>query len=174
MISADRVAVIHADITTLAVDAIGNAANTSLLGGGGVDGAIHLTAGPGLLAECRSLRGCPTGEAKITGGYRLKAKWVIHTPGPIWHGGGNGEKDLLASCYHNVMRLASEYDAHTVALPSISTGVYGFPIELAAGIAAREVRGYLARHQEITKVYHVCFSEEDRAVYQRAVDETYG
>lgn len=157
--------VLVADITTLEVDAIVNAANTSLLGGGGVDGAIHRAAGPGLLAECRALGGCPTGQARITGGYSLPARHVIHTVGPFWKGGGQGEEKLLASCYRSCLRLASEHGLHTVAFPAISCGAYGFPAEEACAIAVREVRTFQAAHGEPGHVVFVCFSEFMRELY---------
>src|SRR5271157_5546037 len=138
-----RIEVIEADITTLDVDAIVNAANNTLLGGGGVDGAIHRAAGPGLLEECRKLGGCPTGEAKITRGYRLPARHVIHTVGPVWHGGGRGEDDLLASCYRNSLKLVTGHGLKSVAFPAISCGIYAFPIDRAAAIAVREIRSFL-------------------------------
>ena len=139
-----RIEIVAGDITKLNVDAMVNAANTSLLGGGGVDGAIHRAAGPQLLAECETLGGCATGEAKITKGYRLPAKWVIHTPGPVWRGGQHGEDGLLASCYRNSLTLVVEHGAKSVAFPAISTGIYSFPLERATRIAVREVRGFLA------------------------------
>lgn len=163
----DRIEVVRADITALDVDAIVNAANTSLLGGGGVDGAIHRAAGPELLAECRGLGGCPTGEARITGGYRLPARWVIHTPGPVWHGGDSGEDALLAACYRNSLALAGEHGARSIAFPSISTGVYGFPFERAARIALDTVRAYLDGHHLPERVLFCCFSAADADVYRR-------
>ena len=159
---------IRADITTLAVDAIVNAANTSLLGGGGVDGAIHRAAGPELLAECQSLNGCATGDAKITRGYRLPAKHVIHAVGPVWRGGRSGEPDLLASCYRRALELASAHRLSSIAFPSISTGVYGYPIELAAPLAVATVRAHLAG-TSITDVIFCCFSASDLAVYEESL-----
>ena len=164
-----NITILQADITTLDVDAIVNAANNSLLGGGGVDGAIHRAAGPELLAECRGLHGCPTGEAKITKGYRLKARHVIHTVGPIYRDGKQGEPELLASCYRNCLRLASENGCHTVDFPSISTGIYHFPLDQAAQIAVREITAYLADHPEITRVRMVCFDSRTRAAYAAAL-----
>ena len=169
----DRISVIQQDITTLTVDAIANAANSSLLGGGGVDGAIHRAAGPELGLFCRNLHGCKTGQAKISPGFKLAAKWVIHAVGPVWNDGGDEKDDQLASCYRNVMRLALENDCRSVAFPSISTGIYGFPIERAARIAAEEVRHALIANPKIEKVMHVCFSAEDAAVYKEAVDVVY-
>ena len=158
------------DITRQSVDAIVNAANCSLLGGGGVDGAIHRAAGPELLAECRTLHGCETGKAKITGGYRLPAKYVIHTPGPVWHGGGYGEAELLASCYRSCLELAAENGCETVDFPSISTGVYHFPLEKAAGIAVGAIAEYLKDHPEIERVRMVCFDARTKAFYDRALE----
>jgi O-acetyl-ADP-ribose deacetylase (regulator of RNase III) len=155
---------IQADITTLAVDAIVNAANTSLLGGGGVDGAIHRAAGPELLAECRQLGGCETGDAKITKGHRLLAKHVIHAVGPVWNGGTNGEPKLLASCYRRALELAEQHRIRTIAFPGISTGVYGYPVDLAAQMAVRTVKSSSAI-AGIDEVTFCCFSERDLDVY---------
>ena len=155
------------DITKLKVDAIVNAANTTLLGGGGVDGAIHRAAGPKLLEECRTLNGCPTGEAKITKGYNLPAKYVIHTVGPVWRGGSNNEDKLLADCYRNSLKLAVDNDIKTVAFPAISTGVYSFPLERATEIAVREVSSFLEEHSEIVKVIFVAFDDKTYYTYQK-------
>ena len=161
--------VIEADITTLAVDAIVNAANSSLLGGGGVDGAIHRAAGPELLAECRTLGGCETGQAKITGGYDLPARFVIHTVGPVWHGGGKGEAQLLASCYRNAIQLAVANDCMTIAFPAISTGVYGYPAEEAAGIAVNTVADALEDHAGIDRVTFCCFGSRSAELHREAM-----
>lgn len=164
-----RIEIIQGDITKQSVDAIVNAANTSLLGGGGVDGAIHRAAGPELLAECRTLHGCRTGEAKITRGYRLPAKFVIHTPGPVWHGGGQNEDALLASCYRSCLTLAAEHGLRTVDFPSISTGVYRFPLDRAAGIAIGTIAAFLREHPEIERVRMVCFDAKTRGFYEAAL-----
>lgn len=171
-----RIAVIMGDITKQQVDAIVNAANNTLLGGGGVDGAIHRAAGPDLLEECRGIGGCRTGEAVITRGYRLPAKWVIHTVGPVWQGGGAGEPDLLASCHRNSLRLAAEHGIRTIAFPSISTGAYGYPVAQAAPVAIGAIAGFLDDSAtkgtlSIEEVRFVCFNEPVYSVYKSEVDK---
>ena len=162
---------LQGDITTLAVDAIVNAANSSLLGGGGVDGAIHRAAGPDLLAECRLLGGCPTGEAKLTRGHRLPARFVIHTVGPVWRGGAEGEPERLASCYRRSLEVAAGHGLRSIAFPSISTGVYGYPIEAASEIAVATVKASLAELSAIQEVIFCCFSEGDWRVYNKRLGE---
>ena len=170
----ERITVVQGDITEQRVDAIVNAANNSLLGGGGVDGAIHRAAGPGLLAECRTLGGCADGEAKITGGYDLPARWVIHTVGPVWHGGRHGEDETLARCYRHALALAEQHGARTIAFPAISTGAYGFPLERATRIAVREVYNHVQRSAAIERVVFVCFDRHTHDTYVRALRELVG
>jgi O-acetyl-ADP-ribose deacetylase (regulator of RNase III) len=165
--------IVLGDITRQEVDAIVNAANTTLLGGGGVDGAIHKGAGPRLLEECRRIGGCPTGEARITKGYKLPAKYVIHTVGPVWRGGGNREDEFLRNCYRNSLRLAVQNGIKTLAFPSISTGAYGFPIERAASIAIETVTSTLKEDKAVEKVVFVCFSKSDYEVYRNRIKDTH-
>ena len=166
-----RIIIIEGDITEQNVDAIVNAANSSLLGGGGVDGAIHRAAGPKLLEECRALNGCSTGEAKITKGYRLPARWIIHTVGPVWRGGNNREEELLALCYKNSLALAAERSLETVAFPSVSTGAYGFPVDRAARIALNAAASYLSDAVFPKTVFIVCFSANDYNIYTASLKE---
>src|ERR1035438_6833237 len=156
----------QADITTLCVDAIVNAANSSLLGGDGVDGAIHRAAGPDLVNECHLLGGCKVGEAKLTKGYRLPAKFIIHTVGPVWHGGTNGEPELLASCYLNSLEIAAKHKFRSIAFPSVSTGIYGYPVELAARIAVKTVSNFLIGASGVQEIVFCCFSPSDFAIYE--------
>jgi len=165
----DKIVTVEGDITKQAVDAIVNAANTTLLGGGGVDGAIHRAAGPELLEECRALGGCATGQAKVTRGYRLPAKWVIHTVGPVWRDGRHGEDDLLASCYRSCFALAVQHSVRTIAFPSISTGAYGFPMDRAARIAVRETKAFLEQNISVEKVHLVCFGKPALQIHQDAL-----
>ena len=169
-----RVRVIKGDITHQRVDALVNAANNSLLGGAGVDGAIHWAAGPDLLEECRTLNGCETGQAKITGGHNLRARYVIHTVGPIWRGGNDNEDDLLASCYQHSLALAAQHDVRTIAFPSISTGAYGFPVERAALIAVGEIAAFLRDNDTIQQVIMVCFNDQAYECYSSAVEKIMG
>ncbi|HYR58243.1 MAG TPA: O-acetyl-ADP-ribose deacetylase [Chthoniobacteraceae bacterium] len=164
-----KIELTRANIVTLDVDAIVNAANQSLLGGGGVDGAIHRAAGPELLAECRTLGGCPTGEARLTRGYRLPARFVIHTVGPVWNDGGRGEPELLASCYRSVFRIAAEEQIRTIAFPAISCGVYGYPVRDAALIAVRKTRRFLETAAHLETVFFSCFGDDVFAAYESAL-----
>ena len=166
----DRLIAVEGDITRQEVDAIVNAANASLLGGGGVDGAIHRAAGPELLAYCRTLNGCATGSAKITPGFRLSAKWVIHTVGPVWHGGGSGEDELLAGCYRSSMALAAQHGIRTLAFPQISTGVYRFPVERACRISVATIRECLQKYPGIAEVRCVSFGAAAHAAMQASID----
>ena len=162
----EKIKIVQGDITKLEVDAIVNAANNSLLGGGGVDGAIHRAAGPDLLEETRKIGGCPTGEARISEGYNLPARWVIHTVGPVWKGGRQNEERLLADCYRSSFQAAVEKGAETVAFPAISTGIYGFPLKKATKIAMRETKRFLEKNERLDQVIFVCFSEEALSTYQ--------
>ncbi|HBH83254.1 MAG: O-acetyl-ADP-ribose deacetylase [Bacteroidetes bacterium GWE2_41_25] len=167
----NRIDLIKGDITTLEVDAIVNAANKSLLGGGGVDGAIHIAAGPDLIDECKSLNGCETGKSKITKGYRLKAKHIIHTVGPVWYGGYRDEHELLASCYQSSLEIAREQKIRTIAFPGISTGIYGFPREMAALIAVSETRRFLMKNKYPEKVTFVTFTDDNYETYRRLLNQ---
>jgi len=170
----DRIEIVEGDITKLDVDAIVNAANKTLLGGGGVDGAIHRAAGPGLLEECRTLGGCETGQSKITGGYNLPARHVIHTVGPVWGGGSRGEDALLASCYRTSLELAAEHGLRTIAFPSISTGAYRFPVKRASRIAVSEVKAFLEENDTVEKVTLVCFGQKAYDIHVAALEEILG
>jgi O-acetyl-ADP-ribose deacetylase len=172
-VQSDRLVIVQGDITEQQVDAIVNAANNSLLGGGGVDGAIHRAAGPRLLEECRTLGGCPTGAAKITGGYNLPARYVIHTVGPIWYGGNNGEPEHLARCYRSVFDIVGQHDIRTVAFPSISTGVYGYPINQACRVALGEIKAALERLPSVEQVVVVCFGRSAYDTYVAAARDVF-
>jgi O-acetyl-ADP-ribose deacetylase len=169
----EKIEITEGDITKQRVDAIVNAANTSLLGGGGVDGAIHRAAGPELLEETGKIGGCPTGEARVSKGYRLQAKWVIHTVGPVWRGGNKNEEQLLASCYRNSLKAAADVGAKTIAFPSISTGAYGFPLARATEIALQETKIFLEQDRNIEKVLFVCFGRESLKVYREAFESIF-
>jgi O-acetyl-ADP-ribose deacetylase len=169
-----RIEIVQGDITRLQVDAIVNAANSSLLGGGGVDGAIHRAAGPQLYEECRTLNGCRTGSAKVTHGYNLPAQWIIHAVGPVWHGGDNNEDTLLAGCYDTSLAIALERGIRTIAFPAISTGIYGFPIDRASRIAVAEIKSHLEQHELPEKVLLVAFSDTTRTAYASAIAEILG
>lgn len=169
MIVPTNIRIVEGDIVTLDVEAVVNAANSSLLGGGGVDGAIHRAAGPELLAACRKIGGCPTGQARITPGFKLRAKWIIHTVGPVWQGGKQGEAELLASCYRESLALALEHSVGSIAFPAISTGVYGYPIKAATAVAVESVTAFLAANRGPAEVIFCCYSSEAYATYEHAL-----